>query len=48
MNSNVRMSTAAKVFIIAAIAAGVAMTSYGIYRVTHPPTLPPLTQPAVR
>lgn len=48
MNSNVRMSTAAKVFIIAAISAGVAMTSYGIYRVTHPPTLPPLTQPAVR
>jgi hypothetical protein len=48
MNSNVRMATAAKVFIAVAIAVGVGMTSYGIYRITHPPTLPPLTQPATR
>jgi hypothetical protein len=48
MNSNVRMPTAVKVFIAAAIAVGAGMTGYGIYRITHPPTLPPLTQPAVR
>ncbi|HTW50180.1 MAG TPA: hypothetical protein VMD92_19645 [Acidobacteriaceae bacterium] len=47
MNSNVRMPTAVKVFLIVGIAAGAALTSYGIYRVTHPPTLPPLPQPTV-
>jgi hypothetical protein len=46
VNDNSRMPSAAKVFLFAALAAGVGMTAYGIYRVTHPPTLPPLTQPA--
>lgn len=48
INSNVRMPTAAKVFIVVAIAATAGMTSYGIYRATHPPTLPPLPEPATR
>jgi hypothetical protein len=47
VNSNSRMPTAVKVFIIAGLAAGVAMAGYGIYRVTHPPTLPPLQQPTL-
>jgi hypothetical protein len=45
VKNNSRMSTAAKVFIVCAIAAGVALTTYGWWRVTHPPTLPPLTVP---
>lgn len=45
VNSNSRMPTAARVFIIAALAVGVGMTTYGIYRITHPPTLPPLPNP---
>jgi hypothetical protein len=45
MNSNVRVPTAVKVFIVTAIAVGAGFTAYGIYRVTHPPTLPPLPQP---
>jgi hypothetical protein len=45
VNSNSRMSTAAKVFIVVAVAAGVALTTYGIYRVTHPPTLQQPTLP---
>ncbi|HLJ78612.1 MAG TPA: hypothetical protein VKT75_14420 [Acidobacteriaceae bacterium] len=46
IDSNSRMPTAAKVFIVASIAAAAAMTTYGIYRVTHPPTLPmPTTTP---
>jgi hypothetical protein len=48
MNDNTRVPTAVKVFFVAAIAVGVGMTSYGVYRITHPPTLPPLTQPATR
>jgi hypothetical protein len=47
VNDNSRMPTAAKVFIIAGIAAAVGLTSYGIYRVTHPPTLPTPTQPTL-
>jgi hypothetical protein len=39
VRDNSRMPTAAKVFIVVALAAGVALTTYGIYRVTHPPTL---------
>jgi hypothetical protein len=45
VNSNSRMPTAGKVFIIAGLVAAVAITTYGIYRVTHPPTLPPLPNP---
>lgn len=46
INANTKMPTAVKVFIIASIAAGVAFTSYGIYRVTHPPTLQTPTLPS--
>lgn len=46
VESNSRMPTAAKVFLVAAIAAGVGMTAYGIYRIENPPSLPPLPQPA--
>lgn len=45
VRDNSRMPTAAKVFIAVAIAAGVGLTTYGIYRVTHPPTLPTPTLP---
>jgi hypothetical protein len=47
MNSNVRVPTAVKVILVVGIAAAVGLTTYGVYRVTHPPTLPPLTQPAM-
>jgi hypothetical protein len=47
IQTNSRMPTATKVLLIAVIATGVAMLIYGIYRVTHPYTLPPLTQPAL-
>lgn len=39
VRDNSRVPTAAKVFLVAAIASSVALTTYGIYRVTHPPTL---------
>jgi len=45
VKDNSRMPSVAKVFIVVGVAAFVALTTYGIYRVTHPPTLPPLTQP---
>jgi hypothetical protein len=45
VNDNSRAPTAAKVFLIVGLAAVAGMASYGIYRVTHPPTLPPLPQP---
>jgi len=45
IQTNSRMPTATKVLLIAVIATGVAMLIYGIYRVTHPYTLPPLVQP---
>ena len=41
IQTNSRMPTATKVLLIAVIATGVAMLIYGIYRVTHPYTLPP-------
>ena len=47
VKNNSRMPTVAKVFIVVGVAAFVALTTYGIYRVTHPPTLPPLTQPVL-
>jgi hypothetical protein len=45
VDSNSRLPTAAKVFIGVGIAGLVGLTTYGIYRVTHPPALPPLTLP---
>jgi hypothetical protein len=45
VNDNSRMPTAAKVFIIVGLAVGAAFMGYGIYRATHPPTLPTLTPP---
>lgn len=45
VHNNSRMPTAAKVFIIASIAAGAAFAAWGAYRVTHPPSLPTLPQP---
>jgi hypothetical protein len=45
VNDNSRMPMAAKVFIIAGLAVAAAFMSYGIYRATHPPTLPTLTPP---
>jgi hypothetical protein len=45
VNDNSRMSTAGKIFIIAGLALAAGFASYGIYRATHPPTLPPLPQP---
>ena len=47
IQSNSRMSTAAKVFIVVGVAAFVALTTYGVYRVTHPPTLPTPAQPVL-
>lgn len=45
IRSNSRVPTAAKVILIAGIAVGIGIMSYGIYRVTHPPTLTPPTLP---
>jgi hypothetical protein len=45
INSNSRWPTAAKVFLAVGIAAFVGLTTYGIYRATHPPTLTPPTLP---
>jgi len=45
VKDNSRMPSVAKVFIVVGVSAFVDLTTYGIYRVTHPPTLPPLTQP---
>jgi hypothetical protein len=47
IDSNSRMPTAMKVFIVSAIAAGVALTAYGIYRINNPPKLNPPPLPAV-
>ena len=41
LDSNSRWPTAAKVVLVVGIAAAIALTTYGIYRVTHPPTLTP-------
>jgi hypothetical protein len=42
------MPSAAKIFLFVGIAATAGLAIYGIYRVTHPPTLAPPTLPAVR
>lgn len=47
VNDNSRMPTAVKVFIIAGLAAAAGMMTYGIYRATHPPTLPTLPNPGL-
>jgi hypothetical protein len=47
IHNNSRMPTAAKVFIFASIAAGAAFAAWGAYRVSHPPSLPTLTQPTI-
>jgi hypothetical protein len=46
IGDNVRMPTAAKVLIVAGIAAGVGMGIYGAYRVSHPPAMPTLSVPS--
>ena len=47
VKSNSKWPTAAKVILVVGIAAGVAILTYGIYRVTHPPTLSPPTLPTL-
>jgi len=47
VNDNLRVPMAAKVFLFAGIATGVAFAAYGAYRFTHPPALPPLPQPTL-
>jgi hypothetical protein len=42
IDSNSRWPTSAKVLLAVGIAAVAGLTTYGIYRATHPPTLPPL------
>lgn len=46
INANTRTPTAVKVILIAGLAAGVALTAYGVYRVTHPPQLQMPTLPS--
>jgi hypothetical protein len=48
VRDNSRMPSAAKIFLFVGIAATAGLAIYGIYRVTHPPTLAPPTLPAVR
>jgi hypothetical protein len=48
VKNNSRMSAGMKVFIVVSIAASVAFAAYGAYRVSHPPSLPPLPAPAFR
>jgi len=45
VQDNSRWPTAAKVFVAVGIAAFVGLTTYGVYRATHPPTLPTPTIP---
>lgn len=47
IDSNSRMSTAAKVFIFASLGAGAALTAWGIYRINNPPKLTPPPTPAM-
>jgi hypothetical protein len=42
VRSNSQWPTSVKVLLVSGIAVGVGVTTYGIYRVTHPPTLPAL------
>ncbi len=46
IESNSRMSTAAKVFIITAVAGAAAMTAYGIHMIENPPKLTPPPTPS--
>lgn len=46
VHNNSRMPTATKVFLFVGIAATAGFAAWGAYRVTHPPSLPPLNQPA--
>jgi hypothetical protein len=48
VRNNSRMPTATKVLIFAGIAATAAFAAWGAYRVSHPPALPTLSQPALR
>jgi hypothetical protein len=47
IDSNSRMSMAAKVFIFSSIGAGAALTAWGIYRFENPPRLVPPPTPSV-
>ena len=47
IHANSGMPRAAKLFLAASIGAAVAMTVYGAYRVTHPPTLKPPAVPSL-
>ncbi|HTV81784.1 MAG TPA: hypothetical protein VME18_03965 [Acidobacteriaceae bacterium] len=47
IDSNSRMSTAAKVFIISSIGAGAGLTAWGLYRFNNPPKLTPPPTPAI-
>lgn len=45
VNANSRMSRAEKILIVVSIAAAVGLTTFGIYRATHPPALQMPTPP---
>jgi hypothetical protein len=47
IDSNSRMSTAAKVFIFSSIGAGAALTAWGLYQFNNPPKLTPPPMPTV-
>ncbi|HKO13104.1 MAG TPA: hypothetical protein VJV22_14110 [Acidobacteriaceae bacterium] len=47
IHANSGMPRAAKVFLAASIGAAVALTAYGTYRVSHPPTLKPPPVPSL-
>ena len=47
VRDNSRMSTGFKVFLVVSIAAAAAFTAWGVYRVSHPPALPPLPTPTM-
>ena len=47
IHSNSHMPSAAKMFLAVSIGAAVALTAYGAYRVSHPPTLKPPPVPSL-
>lgn len=47
VRDNSRMPTGMKVFIVVSIVGAAAFAAWGAYRVSHPPSLPPLPTPAV-
>jgi hypothetical protein len=47
VHNNSRMPTSMKVFLFVGIAATAGLAAYGAYRVSHPPSLPTLTQPTL-